>query len=398
MRPLPFLATIAGLTAAPLVASGADPSPVMRFADAPWGAIDPLPEATGTTRFVVSVPPPPGRLAVPDGFPQIVSAAVPRADSAGDLVVEVNPTTGTVELVLADGSMGPVVVATAETTRQFEDGRICLTARDARVEGAAACLASRPGHHRVGVPEDPAARVAWVFPATRWGRYDVLVAYAGAARGDVGIEVVVGDVALPGSLAGTGGEERYTTARLGRVTVGAAGPLPVQVRRVAAAANTPVHLKAVSLVPACEGSPPLQGEDGAVLLHAGDATVRGTMLRWEPAEKKRTLGYWTQRTDAAEWDFSVSRPGAFALEVLQGCAPGQGGSVMDVWVDRGAVDEQLVTFTVEETGGFQDFRPRSIGTVRLTRVGSHRLRVQPRSIARAAACDIRQLKLVPEGP
>lgn len=394
MRPLPILATIAGLAAASLSASGADPSTVMRFADVPWGAIDPLPEATGTTRFLVSLPPPSGRLSVPDGFPQIVSAGVPRADSSGDLVVEVDPATGAVTLVLADGATGPVMVATADSTRQFEDGRICLTARDARVEGAAARLASRPGHHRVGVPEDPAARVAWVFPATRWGRYDVLVAYASAARGDVGIEVVVGSVALPGNLAGTGGEERYTTARLGRVTVGAAGPLPVQVRRVMA--TTPVHLKAVSLVPACEGNPPLEGEDGAVLLHAGDATVRGTMLRWEPADNKRTLGYWTQRTDAAEWDFSVSRPGAFAVEVLQGCGPGQGGSVMDVWVDRGAVDEQLVTFTVEETGGFQEFRSRSIGTVRVTRVGSHRLHVQPRSIARAAACDIRHIKLVPE--
>jgi hypothetical protein len=33
----------------------------------------------------------------------------------------------------------------------------------------------------------------------------------------------------------------------------------------------------------------MQADDGSVTLHGRDATVRGTNLRWEPAEKKQTL-------------------------------------------------------------------------------------------------------------
>lgn len=37
-----------------------------------------------------------------------------------------------------------------------------------------------------------------------------------------------------------------------------------------------MNLKAILLEPACEGRPPAQGDDGTILLHGRDATVRGT--------------------------------------------------------------------------------------------------------------------------
>jgi hypothetical protein len=55
---------------------------------------------------------------------------------------------------------------------------------------------------------------------------------------------------------------------------------------------------------------------------------------------------------------------------------------------------QSLTFAVEDTGGFQEFRPRTIGRITLGK-GEHLLRVQPRRIAKAAACDIRQIRLLP---
>jgi arylsulfatase A len=150
----------------------------------------------------------------------------------------------------------------------------------------------------------------------------------------------------------------------------------------------------VSLVPACEGKPPVQAADGSVLLHGRDATVRGTTLRYEPAEKKQTLGFWVKPTDAAEWSFTLDRGGAFDVEVLQGCGPGNGGSPMRVDVDGGGAGGRSLTFVVEETRGFQDFRPRMIGRVMLP-AGAHLLRIVPEKIARQAACDIRQVRLVP---
>ena len=124
------------------------------------------------------------------------------------------------------------------------------------------------------------------------------------------------------------------------------------------------------------------------------------MLRYEPAEKKQTLGYWTRPTDAASWSFTVTQAGTFDVEVLQGCGPGQGGSVMTVAVDAGQPAAALkpVEFAVEATGGFQDFRDRVVGRVGPLVAGQHTLRIVPKQIAKQAACDIRQVRLVPVVP
>lgn len=146
---------------------------------------------------------------------------------------------------------------------------------------------------------------------------------------------------------------------------------------------------------------PQQAADGIVTLHGRDATVHGTVLRYETAEAKQTLGFWTRPTDAAVWAFTVGRPGAFDVEVLQGCGKGQGGSEMTVAFDaeqRSAGGTRAaLEFTVEDTGGFQQFRPRVIGRVDLT-AGAHTLRIVPERIAKAAACDIRRVRLLPVQP
>lgn len=141
-----------------------------------------------------------------------------------------------------------------------------------------------------------------------------------------------------------------------------------------------------------------QSDDGTLLLSGSVATIRGTTLRWEPQEKKRTLGFWTKAEDAAEWTFTVRVAGEFDVEVLQGCGIGQGGSDMLVTLDPESDAAASLAFVVEDTGGFQEFRPRIIGRVALT-AGEHVLRVKPERIAKHAACDIRQIRLVPHrGP
>jgi hypothetical protein len=127
-----------------------------------------------------------------------------------------------------------------------------------------------------------------------------------------------------------------------------------------------------------------------ILLHGRDATVRGTTLRYEPAEKKQTLGYWVRPSDAAEWQFTATRPGPYDVEVLQGCGPGQGGS--EVLID---VADQEIRFVVEDTGHFQNFKPRLVGRVELPAAGVYRLTVTPERIAKQAAMDLRQVRLIP---
>jgi arylsulfatase A-like enzyme len=133
-----------------------------------------------------------------------------------------------------------------------------------------------------------------------------------------------------------------------------------------------------------------QAADGTITLPARMARVRGTQLRYEPLPHKDTLGYWSDVEDSASWEYTVSTPGKFTVEVLQGCGTGQGGSAVEV-----TTAGQVLRFTVEDTGGFQRFKARPIGTVTLDRAGRFTLTIQPRTKARAAVMDVRQVVLRP---
>jgi hypothetical protein len=77
------------------------------------------------------------------------------------------------------------------------------------------------------------------------------------------------------------------------------------------------------------------------------------------------------------------------VQILQGCGKGQGGSEVAV-----VVGEEKVLFTVEDTGHFQNFKRRTIGTLTLTAPGRHTLRIQPVRKAKNAVMDVRQVRLV----
>lgn len=133
-----------------------------------------------------------------------------------------------------------------------------------------------------------------------------------------------------------------------------------------------------------------QGADGVITLPARTAGVEGVQLRYEPLPHKNTLGYWTEVGDRAAWEFIVNKPGTFTLEILQGCGTGQGGSEVEV-----VVGDSVVRFTVEDTGGFQSFKERKIGTVKIDKAGKHTLIVKPTKKAKAAVMDLRQVVLRP---
>jgi hypothetical protein len=133
-----------------------------------------------------------------------------------------------------------------------------------------------------------------------------------------------------------------------------------------------------------------QNKDGTIVLPARTAEVHGVMLRFEPLPHKNTLGFWVNQDDWASWEFTVASPGTFTVEVLQGCGKGQGGSEVEV-----AVGGQVLKFTVEDTGHFQNFKPREIGTVKIDKAGRHTLAIRPRTRAKAAVMDVRQVTLKP---
>jgi arylsulfatase A-like enzyme len=136
-----------------------------------------------------------------------------------------------------------------------------------------------------------------------------------------------------------------------------------------------------------------QAADGTVRLSGRTADVHGVQLRYEPLPHKDTLGFWTRADDWAGWDFQVARPGLFGVEILQGCGKGQGGSEVEL-----AVAGQTLAVTVEDTGGFQNFKARTIGTVRIDQPGRYTLTVKPKRKAAAAVMDLRAVTLKPATP
>ena len=133
-----------------------------------------------------------------------------------------------------------------------------------------------------------------------------------------------------------------------------------------------------------------QAEDGTILLHARDVTIHGTTVRYEPQPHKNTIGFWTKQDDWVSWTFSVAKAGTFAVEILQGCGKGSGGAEVAL-----AIGEQAVTFTVEDTGHFQNMIQRPIGRLSLA-AGKHTLAVKPQTKPGAAVMDLRRIVLRPE--
>ena len=142
--------------------------------------------------------------------------------------------------------------------------------------------------------------------------------------------------------------------------------------------------------PKADNKPSTQDADGSVLLHSKTATVHGVKLQYEPQVNKNTLGFWVNEKDWASWEFVVAKPGKFKIEVLQGCGTGQGGS--DVAVHVG---EKKFPFVVEDTGGFQMFKPRIVGEVEIAKEGKYSLEIRAIKKAKGAVMDVRQIRLIP---
>jgi arylsulfatase A len=127
---------------------------------------------------------------------------------------------------------------------------------------------------------------------------------------------------------------------------------------------------------------------GIISLHARAATVHGGKLQFEPQSFKNTLGYWVNKDDWAEWTFDVPAAGRYELDILQGS--GAGGAEVEF-----AVGGKTFTVKVVETGHFQHFIRRSVGTLELS-VGKATLTVKAKTKPGVAVMDLREVRLVPE--
>lgn len=143
-------------------------------------------------------------------------------------------------------------------------------------------------------------------------------------------------------------------------------------------------------------TPNPQSKDGSITMHTRTARVAGKQLRFEPLPHKNTLGFWTEKDDIAIFEFTVEKPGAFTVEVLQGCDKRSSGAEVELLFGESGSVATSVPFTVKDTGGFQNFEAREVGSITIEKAGRQTLIVKPKTKPGPAVMNLRQVVLKPK--
>jgi hypothetical protein len=206
------------------------------------------------------------------------------------------------------------------------------------------------------------------FEAARWGMYSLSIDGGGTP-----LKATVNGEA-PARAAGES-EGDYYIARNGPCVVEVTGATK--------------GVRSLKLTPAWEGEAVVQEDGAAIELDAKDCRIEGVMLRYEPNPKKLCIGYWGNPKDTPHWEFTVTTPGTYEVLLTQGCGKGGGGS--EAVLETGGA---ALAFTVEDTGGYQNWVERSLGTVTFEKAGVQGLKVRVVKKARGIM-DIRRIVLKP---
>ena len=279
-----------------------------------------------------------------------------------------------------------IEVETADNSKQLSDGRIIFSSIDAKIKGNTAKLEKNPGNYRIGFWSNLSDSIFWNYKATRWGMYDVELTYSLESKKSK-IHIQIGDKSINSEIQATNSWYKYNTVRLGKIYLPKSGQFLIAVKGVEKESAAVMNFKSLVLVPTSEGKEIIQSGRN-ISLHSRDSKVNGVTLRYEPAQKKQCLGYWSNPSDWASWDFIVKEPGDYTVTVRQGCGRGHGGSKVSI-----ISGTQKLIFNAEDTGGFQNWKNIDIGSIKLKETGLNILEVRPLDKKSVAVMDIQEIIL-----
>lgn len=279
-----------------------------------------------------------------------------------------------------------IEVETADNSKQLGDGRIIFSSIDAKIKGNTAKLEKNPSNYRIGFWSNLSDSIFWNYKATRWGMYDVELTYSLESKKSK-IHIQIGDKSINSEIQATNSWYKYNTVRLGKIYLPKSGHYLIAVRGVEKESAAVMNFKSLVLVPTSEGKEIIQSGRN-ISLHSRDSKVNGVTLRYEPAQKKQCLGYWSNPSDWASWDFIVKEPGDYTVTVRQGCGRGHGGSKVSI-----ISGTQKLIFNAEDTGGFQNWKNIDIGSIKLKEPGLNILEVRPLDKKSVAVMDIQEIIL-----
>ena len=279
-----------------------------------------------------------------------------------------------------------IEVETADNSKQLGDGRIIFSSIDAKIKGNTAKLEKNPSNYRIGFWSNLSDSIFWNYKATRWGMYDVELTYSLESKKSK-IHIQIGDKSIDSEIQATNSWYKYNTVRLGKIYLPKSGQYLIAVKGVEKESAAVMNFKSLVLVPTSEGKEIIQSGRN-ISLHSRDSKVNGVTLRYEPAQKKQCLGYWSNPSDWASWDFIVKEPGDYTVTVRQGCGRGHGGSKVSI-----ISGTQKLIFNAEDTGGFQNWKNIDIGSIKLKEPGLNILEVRPLDKKSVAVMDIQEIIL-----
>lgn len=279
-----------------------------------------------------------------------------------------------------------IEVETADNSKQLGDGRIIFSSIDAKIKGNTAKLEKNPSNYRIGFWSNLSDSIFWNYKATRWGMYDVELTYSLESKKSK-IHIQIGDKSINSEIQATNSWYKYNTVRLGKIYLPKSGQYLIAVKGVEKESAAVMNFKSLVLVPTSEGKEIIQSGRN-ISLHSRDSKVNGVTLRYEPAQKKQCLGYWSNPFDWASWDFIVKEPGDYTVTVRQGCGRGHGGSKVSI-----ISGTQKLIFNAEDTGGFQNWKNIDIGSIKLKEPGLNILEVRPLDKKSVAVMDIQEIIL-----
>ena len=279
-----------------------------------------------------------------------------------------------------------IEVETAGKSKQLGDGRIIFSSIDAKIKGNTAKLEKNPSNYRIGFWSNLSDSIFWNYKATRWGMYDVELTYSLESKKSK-IHIQIGDKSINSEIQATNSWYKYDTVRLGKIYLPKSGQYRIEVQGVEKESAAVMNFKSLVLVPTSEGKEIIQSGRN-ISLHSRDSKVNGVTLRYEPAQKKQCLGYWSNPSDWASWDFIVKEPGDYKVTVRQGCGRGHGGSKVSI-----ISGTQKLIFNAEDTGGFQNWKNIDIGSIKLKEPGLNILEVRPLDKKSVAVMDIQEIIL-----
>jgi hypothetical protein len=229
----------------------------------------------------------------------------------------------------------------------------------------------------------------WNMKLDRWGNYYAGLIYD-SVRPKLGVQLKVGaDGVLKSYAPRTNSLSNEEPLILGALYL-KEGEHPVMLL-TGDQSNVPAfQVKGIHFRPAPESEPLGQSIDGTIHLDAKTATTYAKEMRYEPKPEKNCLGYWKHQEDWAEWVFDVSAPGEFDLTLYYGCGSGSEGSKVAV-----LLNDQTLEFSVEDTGGFQNWRELRLGKVALNTKGENKLAIVPIEKKGAAVMDVQKVVLNP---